>query len=175
MSFPPEESIIQPGALISDLPPQLEGTVSKIKRIGGGRHSSVYQGVWVRSSKDVVMVAIKCMRLNADLDDGRSHDQDRLVKVGPINRIKRPLINYSSTPTPQRFTRETVVWQAAKHPNIVPFYGYQIVDKEPMLVSPWCENGNLSTFLCSNPSLNDVDKLKLVGRSSLHLAQVLQH
>lgn len=151
VSFPPEESIIQPGALVSDLPPQLEGTVSKIKRIGGGRHSSVYQGVWVRSSKDVVMVAIKCMRLNADLDDGRSHDQDRLVK---------------------RFTRETVVWQAAKHPNIVPFYGYQIVDKEPMLVSPWCENGNLSTFLCNSPSLTDVDKLKLLCDAARGLAHL---
>lgn len=59
--------------------------------------------------------------------------------------------------------REVTIWQAAVHENILPFIGYQIVDGDAMLVSPWCENGNLGRFIRIHPDLSDVTKLRLVS------------
>ncbi|KIO22949.1 hypothetical protein M407DRAFT_78662, partial [Tulasnella calospora MUT 4182] len=71
-----------------------------------------------------------------------------------------------------RIIREAVIWKTASHPNILPFLGYQIVGEVPMLVSPWCQNGNLATFVDSHPELTRNDKLKLLcdaARGLIHL------
>lgn len=49
------------------------------------------------------------------------------------------------------------------HRNILPFIGYQIVDEVAMLVSPWCKNGNLATYIAAHPKLVRNDKLRLVS------------
>ncbi|KAG8918328.1 hypothetical protein FRC01_001922 [Tulasnella sp. 417] len=61
-----------------------------------------------------------------------------------------------------RIKREATIWTMVTHPNVLPFNGYQIFDEVPMLVSPWCVNGDLATYLGNNPSLTRTEKLKLV-------------
>lgn len=63
----------------------------------------------------------------------------------------------------QRIKREATIWGAVVHENILPFIGFQIVDGDAMLVSPWCESGNLGRFIRIHPDLSDVTKLSLVG------------
>ncbi|KAG8940436.1 hypothetical protein FRC04_005263 [Tulasnella sp. 424] len=153
--LPPEESIIQPGISIPipDLPSPLEGTLKKTKRVGGGGYSDVYRGQWTPPNEEPVSVAIKCIRrVNLGADTEEQENQDRFER-----RIKR----------------EAVVWQTAKHENILEFCGFQIIDGEPMFVSPWCANGNLREYIKRNPELADVKKLELLrdaaqGLSHLH-------
>ncbi|KIO27180.1 hypothetical protein M407DRAFT_73539, partial [Tulasnella calospora MUT 4182] len=72
----------------------------------------------------------------------------------------------------QRIKREAALWLKIKHENILPFYGYTIVDGDPFLVSSWCANGNLTTFLHHHPELTGSKKLKLVARGLEHLHTV---
>lgn len=69
----------------------------------------------------------------------------------------------------QRIKRETIVWGSASHPNIYPYLGYQVVNGETWLVSPWTESGSLDIYLQRNPSLDYVAKLKLVSTFSTNL------
>ncbi|KAG8937451.1 hypothetical protein FRC00_005494 [Tulasnella sp. 408] len=146
----PEDSIIQPGAQVYSLPDPLPGILTKIKRIGGGAYGNVYQGVWTLPGKDPIHVAIKCIR-EAHLDD----EDDPQSKQERFER---------------RIRRETVIWQTTSHKNILPFHGYQIVDDEPMLVSPWCKNGSLASYVNEHPDLPDVEKLKLLRDAACGLA-----
>ncbi|KAG9019710.1 hypothetical protein FRB90_010980 [Tulasnella sp. 427] len=145
-----EASIVQPGAPAYALPDPLKGIVTKIKRIGGGAYGNVYQGVWTLPGKEPIPVAIKCIR-EAHLDSENDPKARR-------DRFER------------RIRRETVIWQSANHQNILPFYGYQIVETEPMLVSPWCNHGSLSSYISENPSLTDVNKIKLIKDAACGLA-----
>lgn len=145
-----EESIIQPGAQTYTLPEALPGILTKIKRIGGGAYGNVFQGVWTLPGKDPIPVAVKCIReAHLDEEDDPQAKQERFER-----RIKR----------------ETVIWQTTNHKNILPFHGYQIVDGEPMLVSPWCKNGSLTSYVTEHPDLTDVDKLKLLRDAASGLA-----
>ncbi|KIO15515.1 hypothetical protein M407DRAFT_94173 [Tulasnella calospora MUT 4182] len=49
-----------------------------------------------------------------------------------------------------------------KHQNILPFFGHQIVDGVPMLVSPWCKHGNLETYTKANLGLTRSNKIELL-------------
>lgn len=69
--------------------------------------------------------------------------------------------------TLQRIRRETVIWMAANHPNILQFIGYQICEGKPWLVSPWCQLGNLSRYIAENPKIKRVEKLKLASITHL--------
>ncbi|KIO15690.1 hypothetical protein M407DRAFT_86686, partial [Tulasnella calospora MUT 4182] len=72
----------------------------------------------------------------------------------------------------QRIKRETVIWKAAEHPNVLALYGYKIIDEQPSLISPWCENGNLWSYLRKHPELTDIQKLEIligVARGLGHL------
>ncbi|KAG8925204.1 hypothetical protein FRC00_004220, partial [Tulasnella sp. 408] len=60
-----------------------------------------------------------------------------------------------------RVKRETLIWSMVKHRNVLPFIGYQIVDEVPMIVSPWCKNGNLDIYTKAHPELRRSDKLEL--------------
>lgn len=50
-----------------------------------------------------------------------------------------------------------------KHPNILPFYGYQMRSDELILVSMWSQKRSLDSFLALYPELTFVDKLELVS------------
>ncbi|KAG8902190.1 hypothetical protein FRC00_000854 [Tulasnella sp. 408] len=145
----PEDSVIQPGAQVYSLPDPLPGVLTKIKWINVGGYGTIYQGVWTLARKDPIHVAIKCIRWThlGDEDDPQSRE-----------RFER------------RIRRETAIWQMTNHKNILPFYGYQIIDEEPMLVSPWCKNGSLMSYVSQNSNFPDVDKLKLLRDAACGLA-----
>ncbi|KAF8327478.1 kinase-like domain-containing protein [Cantharellus anzutake] len=55
----------------------------------------------------------------------------------------------------QHLAREMKVWGRLRHENIARLYGYIAKVKENVLtagfVSPWCQNGTITTYLKSNP------------------------
>lgn len=50
--------------------------------------------------------------------------------------------------------------------NIWPVIGHQVIEGDLMLVSLWCENGNLATYIAKNAQLERVERLKLVSSDS---------
>lgn len=134
-----DDSMLQPGVQLHELPPPLEGVLTPIEFIGWGGYSEVRRGVLTRGGKDIP-VGIKYLKPR-NLRDGGRLSRERFE-----TRIKR----------------ETVIWQKAQHENILAFIGYQIDQGMPMLVSPWCENGNLKVYIEDHPELTECDKLKLL-------------
>lgn len=119
-----------------ELPEPISGTLTKIgKPIGGGGHGNVYQGIWDQPGAEAKQVVIKCLTLR---EETRSEFIERRIK------------------------RETVIWRMATHPNVLPFFGYQIVENVPMLVSPWCSNGDLARYVGTKPELARNEKIKLL-------------
>ncbi|KAG8960570.1 hypothetical protein FRC00_014711, partial [Tulasnella sp. 408] len=57
----------------------------------------------------------------------------------------------------KRILNQMIHWTSLKHPNILPFLGYQWKDT-PVLVFSWYKNGNISQYLKAHP---DFDRLKL--------------
>ncbi|KDQ58923.1 hypothetical protein JAAARDRAFT_56929 [Jaapia argillacea MUCL 33604] len=48
--------------------------------------------------------------------------------------------------------REMKIWSRFNHRNILPFYGFALIEQSRFfLVSPWCDNGNSMEFLGRNP------------------------
>lgn len=148
------------------LSPQLEGELKAEKLVGRGGYAYVYRGSWIRPGNTPIPVAIKCIQ-KAHLGDG----SDPEVAWKQFEKVrwrtdfvifKRP--TGQTSVNPQRITRETVIWGDARHSNILPFYGYKIVDGETMLVSPWCENGSLTSYIRHHPELSPCERLKLVSR-----------
>ncbi|KAG9042373.1 hypothetical protein FS837_010955 [Tulasnella sp. UAMH 9824] len=143
------DSLVQPGRRVSDyqLPPELPGRlVLSGNKLAEGSFAAVFKGEWYPPGEGMRTVAIKQVRL-----PGGNINPDRFK-----TRIKR----------------ETVIWSTAAHPNILPFIGYQIVDNSPMLLSPWCENGNLSRYISQHPELTRSEKIDLLchaARGLLHL------
>ncbi|KAG8904639.1 hypothetical protein FRB99_001404 [Tulasnella sp. 403] len=67
-----------------------------------------------------------------------------------------------ATRTFKRFRREASIWEGLHHPNILPLLEtYE--SPEMCLISPWCENGNINSYLQHNPN---ADKLGLLIRVS---------
>ncbi|KIO31602.1 hypothetical protein M407DRAFT_19350 [Tulasnella calospora MUT 4182] len=142
----PDEPDVKPEDSMPSLPAALPGTLAMGERIGGGGYGEVHRGSWTPPGKDPIPVAIKCLKI------GRTVNLQAL----DIKRIRR----------------ETVIWKVAEHPNILRFYGHQIVNESPMLISSWCKNGDLSSFLAENAELTRRERLKLLcgaGRGLAHL------
>ncbi|KAG8893895.1 hypothetical protein FRC01_013282, partial [Tulasnella sp. 417] len=90
-----------------------------------------------------------------------------------IKRVTLPGKNIPAEQFQKRIRRETVIWKMATHPNILPFIGYQVDETgTPMLVSPWCQNGNLESYIKANPDLSRTDRLKLVHGAACGLAHL---
>ncbi|KAG8917130.1 kinesin motor protein cin8, partial [Tulasnella sp. 417] len=132
-----EESLVRPGYFFKrELPKPITGTLEKDGELAiRGGYGDVYRGSWVRPNAEPVLVVIKCVR-------PPEGPQDEKFEL----RVKR----------------ETLIWGSVKHRNILPFIGYQIVDNVPMLVSPWCKNGNLEMYTKAHPELNRDTKLELL-------------
>lgn len=133
------DSLVQPGRQVLDyqLPPELPGTLEIVgDRLAEGGFAEVFKGIWSRPEHEPMSVAIK--------------------------RVKLPDANVGDDRFKTRIKRETVIWTTAAHPNILPFVGYQIVDEDPMLVSPWCKNGNLSAYIKAQPEITRSQKIKLL-------------
>ncbi|KAG8921005.1 hypothetical protein FRC01_000488 [Tulasnella sp. 417] len=143
------DSLVQPGRKVQ-LPPEIPGTL-KITggSLGEGSFATVFEGVLKSPGGEKRPVAIK--------------------------RVKLPGANIGHDQFRTRIKRETVIWTMVAHPNILPFIGYQIVDNAPLLVSPWCKNGNLSSYIRRNPNLTRSAKLELLchaARGLLHLHEL---
>ncbi|KIO31607.1 hypothetical protein M407DRAFT_128692 [Tulasnella calospora MUT 4182] len=145
-----EESVIQPGIHLHELPNQLDGTLTITEaNVRSGGFSDVSLGTWTRGQEKMA-VAIKRLRKHTPIG-------------GPNPEAVRERFE-------RRIRRETSIWQRANHPNILPFIGYQILDDEPVLVSPWCQNGCLSQFLRHHPELTDIQKLQLLKDAARGIA-----
>lgn len=59
--------------------------------------------------------------------------------------------------------REATVWKYVNHPNILRFIGYRVVRGTPWLVTPWCQYGNLGSYIAGNPGLTDLRRLQLAS------------
>lgn len=48
-----------------------------------------------------------------------------------------------------------MAWQRLEHPNVLPFYGICVELFKPQLalISPWMENGSLTSYLRRNPEV----------------------
>ncbi|KAG8915911.1 hypothetical protein FRC00_007190 [Tulasnella sp. 408] len=150
------DSIVQPGHLVFEyeFPPEMQGTLTKTGvSLSDGAYADVYKGYWTQNGKPKVIVAIKCIRRI-----GVGENQ-RFMTVRHISGARFEAYSIFK----QRIKRETVIWQAAEHRNIVPFLGYQIINHTPMLVSPWYDNGDLSTYITNHPELEAIKRLQLVS------------
>ncbi|KAG8923926.1 kinesin motor protein cin8, partial [Tulasnella sp. 417] len=136
-SIKEEESLVRPGYFFfkRELPKPITGVLKKEVELARGGFGDVYRGSWVRPNAEPVLVVIKCIRPH----EGPQDDKFEL-------RVKR----------------ETLIWGSVKHRNVLPFIGYQIVDNVPMLVSPWCKNGNLEIYTKAHPELTRDTKLGLL-------------
>lgn len=154
------DSLVQPGRQVLDyqLPPELPGTLEIVgDRLAEGGFAEVFKGIWSRPEHEPMSVAIKRVKLpDANVGD------DRFKTVNPDDSFCT-LSPFDLFNARQRIKRETVIWTTAAHPNILPFVGYQIVDEDPMLVSPWCKNGNLSAYIKAQPEITRSQKIKLVS------------
>ncbi|KAG8898016.1 hypothetical protein FRC00_003523 [Tulasnella sp. 408] len=134
-----EQSIVQPGAFIGNLPQPLTGQIEvPPKAVWEGIYSDIYQGFWISGGEETRMfVCLKYLR---------KVQLDSKCPYTPQERISR------------RLRREAFIWEGAKHPNIYPFIGYAIVDEAHYLVSPWAEHGSLEKYLKDNPKTSNLQQ-----------------
>lgn len=146
-----QESIAQAGAALNSQLDPLPGNLALERKTRVGSYSDVYMGIWTHNGEDEV-VCIKCIRNTTPVTDLACPDLTR------EERFKRRII------------RETSIWMRAKHPNVLPFLGYQVIDGEPRLVSRWMDNGSLETYLKMHSNISDVDKIRLLHQAAEGLA-----
>ena len=64
------------------------------------------------------------------------------------------------TMTMQRFCKEFVLWNALRHPNVLPLIGVIMTGTELTMVSEWMPNGNINLFVKER---QDVNRFELVS------------
>lgn len=62
----------------------------------------------------------------------------------------------------QVLSDEASEWRLLKHDNLVPVWGF-LHEPSPALIYPWYDNGDLGSYLLSNPHLEISEKLTLVS------------
>lgn len=90
---------------------------------GHGASCDVYLATWNLRDGTAKMVAVKAFRIP---------DQ------GPSNYI---------TKLAKRMKDELDIWSLLEHPHILPLHGMHWIGGAPGLVTPWCENGDLSQYV----------------------------
>jgi len=129
--------------------------------IGDGGFSDVYKGEYSRSQSGrsnagpvTNFVAVKLFRMSMN---------------GGLKDLRPEKVM-------QRIARESKLWFSLNHPNIQPYLGYCLrLGKSVALVSPYCGNSTIMTFISNNPG---IDKFPLVtdvaeGLSYLHSINVI--
>ncbi|KAG8887988.1 hypothetical protein FRB99_004179, partial [Tulasnella sp. 403] len=131
-----------------------ENIVLEAKAFAHGGRANVYKATWTRSGGQV-HVAVKVLRLN-----GISRSVEYAERLARVDL---------------RLSREMFVWKDLEHPRITPFLGYMksknrlILDDSPILVSPYYANGNLVTYLSTNPDADVFALLEQAGEGLLYL------
>ena len=64
------------------------------------------------------------------------------------------------TMTMQKFCKEFVLWNALRHPNVLPLIGVIMTETELTMVSEWMPNGNINLFVKER---QDVNRFELVS------------
>ncbi|KAG9040041.1 hypothetical protein FS837_000890 [Tulasnella sp. UAMH 9824] len=138
-------SVVQPGWVFpGPLQGPLPGVLTKPnKPIFEGPYSNVYKGV-LKINEAEFTVCIKHIR-KCRVDEGQCRD----ASITPEERFRRRII------------RESTIWGAADHPNVLRFLGYQMDDGSPLLISPWVNNGNLEAYWVRNAPPEE-QKLKML-------------
>ncbi|KAJ3565272.1 hypothetical protein NP233_g7743 [Leucocoprinus birnbaumii] len=73
--------------------------------------------------------------------------------------LRVPCLPLDSHGFHRRFEKDLTIWRKLDHPNVVPLYGIFYEESDIYSVSPWMENGTISTYLKNNP---DADRLTLI-------------
>jgi len=124
--------------------------------IGQGSFSDVFLGeyrkVTPRGMADVepMHVAVKQFRIN-----------DRDLTPAAVNR---------------RIGRESMIWVGLEHPNIQPYLGFcSNLGQAVALISPYCNNGTIKTYLAQNPTANKFQLIKdvILGLEYLHSNNII--
>ncbi|CAE7202790.1 unnamed protein product [Rhizoctonia solani] len=102
--------------------PYLNRSMSGNTPVAGGGFGDVYRGALNNGTE----VGLKCVRLEADSDDGGR------------KKVKDA-------------ARELYIWSKCKHPNVLELIGVTQHRNLIAMVSPWMDNGDLSRFLHKHP------------------------
>ncbi|KAG8963752.1 hypothetical protein FRC00_005147 [Tulasnella sp. 408] len=120
-----------------------------------GGYSDIHLGHWRPvGSGEMQPVAVKHLRPKGiDLDHTKDSEvRERMRKVRPQ-------------------LAEMEGWRGMFHPNILPFLGYATYP-QVVLISPFCQHGNLSSFLEGRPAAN---RAKLLYEAASGLQFLHQH
>ncbi|KZS97304.1 kinase-like protein [Sistotremastrum niveocremeum HHB9708] len=125
--------------------------------IGGGSFSDVYQGVlWRRVFASGTTVT-------------------EAVAIPVAVKVIRHLYCAASDPdirkrSQRRLNHEILIWQALRHPNIVPLFGItRGASPFPALISPWAPGGTITSFFRQNPHLDRTNSLLGVARGLCYM------
>ncbi|KZV94927.1 kinase-like protein [Exidia glandulosa HHB12029] len=106
-----------------------------LRPVGFGGYSDIYTGIW-RSATGEMKVAIK------------------VIRAVPMNA--------ESNKMPRVLRREISVWKRLRHRNIHILCGlYEGIGPLPALVSPWCENADIKSYLERHGDNPNIELLKL--------------
>ncbi|KAG9008083.1 hypothetical protein FRB94_013740 [Tulasnella sp. JGI-2019a] len=119
---------------------EIQGILVPERKYHLGAYADVWRGKWTPPGGQEISVAIKylrCVRMSMQMSILPELQADRVNK---------------------RLRREVYAWEKLSHPHITPLLGFRSGD-EPLLLSPFYENGNLGQYLRKNP---DAPRLSLV-------------
>lgn len=117
--------------------------VVKIGRdpVGSGGFADVWKGI-----VNGVVVALKVPRLHCEGVDSKIVEAASKLFLYICSCLIR---------TSQQTCKEGFIWNRLSHENIIPLLGFYSADNEPIImVSPWMDNGNLTTYLRNNENAN---------------------
>ncbi|CEL61208.1 hypothetical protein RSOLAG1IB_09841 [Rhizoctonia solani AG-1 IB] len=69
----------------------------------------------------------------------------------------------------KRAARELSCWSSYQHGNILPVYGFAIVQNDLAMVSPWMRNGYITDYVATNPSCNRLGLCTQLTKAIAHL------
>lgn len=128
--------------------------VTKIGRdpVGSGGFADVWKGM-----VNGKVVALKVPRLHCEGVD--------LKIVEAVSKGSHYIRSYLIHSSEQQTWKEGFIWSRLSHENILPLLGFYSTGNDPIImVSPWMDNGNLTTYLKHNQSAN---RQELVSPSTL--------
>ncbi|KAG8940537.1 hypothetical protein FRC04_005219 [Tulasnella sp. 424] len=102
----------------------------------------------------------------------RLKEPDGRISDVAVKEIKVQLINSSVKDTERavkRMLREARAWQALKHVYVLPLLGFKVYGTNPCLISPWCPEGDLASYMERKVELGYEDRIKIAVQVGLGL------
>ncbi|KAG6811012.1 hypothetical protein H0H92_009353 [Tricholoma furcatifolium] len=107
-----------------------------------GGFADIYKGDFRGSP-----VCVKTIRLHRDTE------MHYFMKVRCYTELKAPQLRVFIV---QVVSKEAVLWEQLRHPNLLPFYGIYRYKGRISLVAPWMENGTIGDYLKRHTAENRV-------------------